>query len=61
MPIHSDTASLDAFPTNVVVVDDPLPCADSGSNTVTEVLIISHDGVSDDGACYLLRTTLVFP
>ena len=39
MLVDSDTASLDAFPTNVVVIDDPLPCADSSASIVTEVLM----------------------
>ena len=47
MLIDSDTASLDAYPSDVVVFDDPLPRADSGSSAVTEVLVISH--VSNSG------------
>ena len=39
MLVDSDTASLDAFPTNVVVYDEPLPRADSGGSTVTEVVV----------------------
>ena len=54
----SDTASLDAFPTNVVVIDDPLPRADSGDITVTEVLIISHDGASGGAAQDPLQAAL---
>ena len=46
MLVDSDTTSLDAFPTNMVIIDDPLPRADSGGSTVTEVLVISHDGAS---------------
>ena len=46
MLVDSDTASLDAFPTNVVIIDDPLPRADSGSSAVTEVLVISHGAAS---------------
>ena len=42
MLVDSDTASLDAYPSDVVVFNDPLPRADSGSNAVTEVLVISH-------------------
>ena len=38
MIVDSDMASLDAFPTNMVVYDEPLPRADSGGRTVTEVL-----------------------
>ena len=46
MLVDSDTASLDTFPTNVIIFDDPLPRADSGGNTVTEELVISHDAAS---------------
>ena len=49
MLVDSDTASLDAFPTNVVVYDEPLPHADSGGSTVTEVLVISHSEHSGGG------------
>ena len=42
MLVDSDTVLLDTFPTNVVVYDEPLPRADSGGSTVTEVLAISH-------------------
>ena len=42
MLVDSDTVSLDAFPSNVMVYDEPLPRADSGGSTVTEVLVISH-------------------
>ena len=44
MLVDSDTASLDAYPSDVVVFDDPLPRADSGSSAVTEVLVISQIG-----------------
>ena len=47
MLVDSDTASFDAYPSDVVVLDTPLPRADSGSSTVTEVLVISH--VADSG------------
>ena len=50
MLVDSDTASLDAFPTNVVVYDKPLPRAESGRSTVTEVLVISHDELPGGGA-----------
>ena len=50
MLVDSDTASLDAFPTNVVVYDEPLAHADSGVSTVTEVLVISHGEHSSGGA-----------
>ena len=49
MLVDSDTASLDAFPTNVVVYNEPLPRADSGGSTVTEVLVISHGEHSGGG------------
>ena len=49
MLVDSDTASLDAFPTNVVVYNEPLPRADSGGSTVTEVLVISHGEHSGRG------------
>ena len=42
MLVDSDTASLDAFPTNVVVYDELLSYAGSGGSTVTEVLILEH-------------------
>ena len=50
MLVDSDAASLDAFPTNVVIIDDPLPRADSGGSTVTEVLVISHRAASSENA-----------
>ncbi len=43
MLVDSDTASVDAFPSNMVVYDEPLPHAESDGSTVTEVLVISHD------------------
>ena len=49
MLVDLDMASLDAFPTNVVVYDEPLPRADSGGSTVTEVLVISHGEHSGGG------------
>ena len=49
MLVDSDTASLDAFPTNVVVYDEPLPRADSGGSTIMEVLVISHGEHSGGG------------
>ena len=42
MLVDSDTASLDMFPTNVVVYDEPPPREHSGGSTVTEVLVISN-------------------
>ena len=42
MLVDSDTVSLDTFPTNVVVYDEPLPRAESGGSTVKEVLVIDH-------------------
>ena len=50
MLVDSDTVSLDAFPTNVVVYDEPLPCAGSGGSTVTEVLVLEHGERSGEGA-----------
>src|SRR3954470_14769835 len=50
MLVDSDTASLDAFPTNVVVYDEPLPRAEGSGSTVTEVLVIGHGERSDGGA-----------
>ena len=50
MLVDSDTASLDAFPTNVIIFDDPLPRADSGGSTVTDVLVISHGVTSNENA-----------
>ena len=50
MLIDSDTASLDAYPSDVVVFADPLPRADSGSSAVTEVLVISHVSNSGENA-----------
>ena len=50
MLVDSDTASLDAFPTNVVVYDEPLPYAGSGKSTVMEVLIHDHGERSGEGA-----------
>lgn len=57
MLVVSDTASLDAFPTNVVI-EDPLPRADSGGSTVTEVLIISHSTASDWAPQDLLQAAM---
>ena len=50
MLVDSDTASLDAFPTNVVVYDEPLPCEGSGGSTVTEVLVLDHGERFGEGA-----------
>lgn len=58
MLVDSDTASLDGFPTNVVVINDPLPRSDSGSSTVTEVLVISHGGASGGDAQDPLQAAL---
>ena len=49
MLVDSDTASLDAFPTNVVVYDEPLSYAGSGRSTVTEVLVLEHGEHSGEG------------
>ena len=58
MLVDSDTASLDAYPSDVVIFDDPLPRADSGSNAVTEVLVISHGAVSGENAHDALQAAL---
>ena len=58
MLVDSDTASLDAFPTNVVIIDDPLPRADSCSSTITEVLVISHGAASGENIHDSLQTAL---
>ena len=50
MLVDSETASLDAFATNVVVYDEPLPRAESNGSTVIEVLVISHDELPGGGA-----------
>ena len=50
MLFGSDTASLYAFPTNMVVYDEPLSYAGSGGSTVTEVLVLEHGERSGDGA-----------
>ena len=58
MLIDSDTASLDAYPSDVVVFDNPLPRADSGSNAVTEVLVISHVSSSGENARDALQAAM---
>lgn len=58
MLVDSDMASLDAFPTNVVVIDDPLPRADSGGSTVTDVMVISHGVASGENSPDALQTVL---
>ena len=58
MLIDSDTASLDAYPSDVVVFDDPLPRADSGSSAVTEVLVISHVANSGENAHDALQAAM---
>ena len=50
MLVDSDTALLDAFPTNVVVYDKPLPRAESDGSTITEVLVIDHNEPPGGGA-----------
>ena len=50
MPVDSDTASLDMFPTNVAIYNDPLPRADGCDAVTTEVMVIGHDGASDESA-----------
>ena len=58
MLVDSDTASVDAFPTNMVVYDEPLPHAESDGSTVTEVLVIGHDEPPGGGAHDPLGATL---
>src|SRR3954469_2513819 len=58
MLVDSDTASVDAFPTNVVIYDEPPPCTESGGSTVTEVLVIGHGEHSDGRAHDPLDATL---
>lgn len=41
MMVDSDTVSLDAFPTNMVIYDEPPPREHSGGSTVKEVLVIN--------------------
>ena len=50
MLVDSDTVSLDAFPTYVVVYDEPFPCVESGGSTVMEVLVLDHGERSGEGA-----------
>ena len=49
MIVDSDTASLDAFPTNMVIYDEPPPREHSGGSTITEVLVINSGEHSDGG------------
>ena len=49
MIVDSDTASLDAFPTNVVVYNEPPPHEHSSRSTVTELLVINSGEHSDGG------------
>lgn len=58
MIVDFDTASLDAFPTNVVVYDEPPPREYSGGSTVTEVLVINSEERSDGHAQDSLEATL---
>ena len=58
MLVDSNTASLDAFPTNVVVYDEPLPRVDSGGSNITEVLVISHGEHSGGGGQDPLQAAL---
>ena len=50
MPVDSDTASLDTFPTNVTIYNDPLPRADGCDAVTIEVMVIGHGGASDESA-----------
>ena len=58
MLIDSDTALLDAYPSDVVVFDDPLPRADSGSSAITKVLVISHVANSGENAHDALQAAM---
>ena len=58
MLVDSNTASLDVFPSDVIVFDDPLPRADSGDSTITEVLVISHGIASNENARDALQAVL---
>jgi hypothetical protein len=42
----SDAASTDAFPGNVVVIDDPLPpvASDADAGIIAEVMVTGHSG-----------------
>ena len=50
MLVDSDAVSLDTFPADVVVYDEPLPHEESGGSAITEVLVISHDERSGEEA-----------
>ena len=50
MPVDSDTASLDTFPTNVAIYNDPLPRSDGYDGATTEVMVIGHGGASGENA-----------
>ena len=58
MIVDSDMASLDAFPTNMVVYDEPPPREHNGGSTVTEVLVNNSGEHSDEHAQDPLDTTL---
>ena len=58
MIVDSDTVSLGAFPTNVVVYDEPPPREYSGGSTVTEVLVINSEEHPDGRAQDPLEDTL---
>ena len=48
MIADSNTVSLDTFPTNLVVYDEPPPREHSGGSTITEVLVINSGEHSDE-------------
>ena len=50
MPVDSDTALFDTFPTNVTIYNDPLPRAGGCDAVTTEVMVIGHDGAADESA-----------
>src|SRR3954466_4662229 len=58
MHVDSDTASLDAFPANVVIYDDPLPQADGCDVATAEEMVISHGGASGENAHDALQAAI---
>ena len=48
MPVDSDTASYNTFPTNVTIYNDPLPQADGCDAVTTEVMVVGHGGLADE-------------
>ena len=50
MPVDSDTASYDTFPTNVAIYNDPLPRTDGCDAVTAEVMVVGHGGLTDESA-----------